>query len=249
MRADRALAALHGAELNFEPQPLEYYTPERGWHADALSQWLPNEPPGDPVPGGAWEIARRLVEDYRMADPAIVRAVWDPSVPLLGRDMLLELRLYRVLSVHAGVRVTRVWDEERVLAGRAARVFGFEYATLPGHVELGGWTMRSTSGSTTARSSSGCIPTPAPRRTARPGPASATASSAVASKSAFTCAAATGSPGSRHGSSGCPTTRHHPRCACRRPTDAVRIWDLDPVCCATSIFWVSTASSTRSGRS
>ena len=104
MRADRALAALHGAELNFEPQPLEYYTPERGWHADALNQWLPNEPPGDPVPGGAWEIARRLVEDYRMADPAIVRAVWDPSVPLLGRDMLLELRLYRVLSVHAGVR-------------------------------------------------------------------------------------------------------------------------------------------------
>ena len=137
MQADRALAALHDAELNFEPRPVEYYTPERGWHADALSQRLPGEPPGDPVLGGAWEIARRLVEDYRMADPAIVRAVWDPTVPLLGRDMLLELRLYRVLSVHAGVRVTRVWDEERVLAGRAARVFGFEYATLPGHVELG----------------------------------------------------------------------------------------------------------------
>jgi len=137
MRADRALAALHGAELKFEPQPLEYYTPERGWHSDALSQRLHGEPSGEPVPGGAWEVARRLVEDYRMADPAIVRAVWDPSVPLLGRDMLLELRLYRVLSVYAGVRVTRVWDEERVLAGRAARVFGFEYATLPGHVELG----------------------------------------------------------------------------------------------------------------
>jgi uncharacterized protein (UPF0548 family) len=137
MQTDRALAALRGAELSFEPRPLEYYTPERGWHADALSQRLPGEPPGDPVPGGAWEVARRLVADYRIADPAIVRAVWDPTVPLLGRDMLLELRLYRVLSVHAGVRVTRVWDEERVLAGRAARVFGFEYATLPGHVELG----------------------------------------------------------------------------------------------------------------
>lgn len=137
MQTDRALAALRDAELNFEPRPLEYYTPERGWHADALSQRLPGEPPGDPVPGGAWEVARRLVEDYRIADPAIVRAVWDPTVPLLGRDMLLELRLYRVLRVHAGVRVTRVWDEERVLAGRAARVFGFEYATLPGHVELG----------------------------------------------------------------------------------------------------------------
>jgi uncharacterized protein (UPF0548 family) len=77
------------------------------------------------------------MEDYRMADPAIVRATWDPHMPLQGRDMLLELRLYRILSVRAGVRVTRVWDEERVLAGRRACVFGFEYATLPGHVEMG----------------------------------------------------------------------------------------------------------------
>lgn len=33
--------------------------------------------------------------------------------------------------------VTRVWDEQRTLEGRGARVFGFEYATLEGHVELG----------------------------------------------------------------------------------------------------------------
>jgi uncharacterized protein (UPF0548 family) len=125
------------SELNFEPQPLERYTPERGWHADGLSQRLPGEAPGEPVPGGAWEIARRLVTEYRMADPAIVRAAWDPAAPLLGREMDLELRLYRLLSVHAGVRVTRVWDEDRLLDGRAARVFGYEYATLRGHVELG----------------------------------------------------------------------------------------------------------------
>jgi uncharacterized protein (UPF0548 family) len=125
------------AELNFEPQPLERYTPERGWHADALSQRLPGESPGSPQPGGSWEIARLLMTDYRMADPAIVRATWSPSSPLLGRDMLLELRLYRLLSVHAGVRVIRVWDEERRTDGRAARVFGYEYATLRGHVEQG----------------------------------------------------------------------------------------------------------------
>jgi uncharacterized protein (UPF0548 family) len=125
------------SELNFEPQPLERYTPERGWHADGLSQRLPGEAPGAPVPGGAWEIARRLVTEYRMADPAIVRAAWDPAAPLLGREMDLELRLYRLLSVHAGVRVTHVWDEDRLLDGRAARVFGYEYATLRGHVELG----------------------------------------------------------------------------------------------------------------
>jgi uncharacterized protein (UPF0548 family) len=103
------------------------------WQADALSQPLPSEPPGDPVAGGPWEVARRLVEDYRMADPAIVRARWDPAVPLLGRTMVLELRAYRVLSVNAPVRVTAVWDEVR----DGARAFGYEYATLPGHVEVG----------------------------------------------------------------------------------------------------------------
>jgi uncharacterized protein (UPF0548 family) len=103
------------------------------WQADALSQPLPSEPPGDPVAGGPWEVARRLVEDYRMADPAIVRARWDRDAPLLGRTMVLELRAYRVLSVNAPVRVTAVWDEVR----DGARAFGYEYATLPGHVEVG----------------------------------------------------------------------------------------------------------------
>jgi uncharacterized protein (UPF0548 family) len=108
-----------------------------GWHADALVQRLPGEPPGDPVAGGPWEVARRLVADYRMADPAIVRATWDRGAPLRDREMLLELRLFRVLRTHALVRVTRVWDEPRELAGRRSRVFGYEYETRPGHVELG----------------------------------------------------------------------------------------------------------------
>src|SRR3954453_15446741 len=113
MRPERALAKLHGLELNFQLQPPERLTPERGWHADALRQQLPGEPPGPPVAGGSWEIARRLTEGYRMADPALVRAVWESDAPLLGRDMLLELRLYRLLSVHAGVRVIHTWDDER----------------------------------------------------------------------------------------------------------------------------------------
>ena len=123
-RSERRLRALRGQGLNFEPRPVEEYTPARGWHADALSQ---------PLPRGSWEVARRLVEAYCMADPALVRATWDHDAPLLGRDMLLKLRLYRVLSVYAGVRVTRVWDETR----DGERVFGFEYGTLTGHVERG----------------------------------------------------------------------------------------------------------------
>jgi uncharacterized protein (UPF0548 family) len=108
-----------------------------GWRADALAQRLPREAPGEPAAGGAWEIARRLVEDYRIADPAIVRAQWDRESPLLGREMVLELRLWRVLRVRAPVHVTSVWDEERSIDGRQVRVFGFEYATLPGHLEEG----------------------------------------------------------------------------------------------------------------
>jgi len=123
-RTERRLRALHEKGLNFEPRPVEEYTPERGWHADALSQ---------PLPRGSWEVACRLVEAYCMADPALVRATWDHDAPLLGRDMLLRLRLYRVLSVYAGVRVTRVWEETR----DGERVFGFEYGTLTGHVERG----------------------------------------------------------------------------------------------------------------
>jgi uncharacterized protein (UPF0548 family) len=137
MRAERALAALRGAPLNFEPRPHEAYTPDRGWHVDALSQRLPGESPGDPEPGGPWEIARRLMEDYRIADPAIVTATWDSQAPLQGRDMLLDLRVYRIAHARVGVRVTRVWDEPRILNGRRARVFGFEYATLRGHAEMG----------------------------------------------------------------------------------------------------------------
>lgn len=133
MDRERALEALRRAPLNLAPQAGDARTPERGWHADALSQPLPGEAPGDPEPGGPWQIARRLLEEYRIADPAIVRATWARGAPLLGREMLLQLRLFRVLHTWAGVRVTRVWDEDR----ESARVFGYEYATLRGHVEVG----------------------------------------------------------------------------------------------------------------
>ena len=104
---------------------------------DALCQPLAGEPPGEPIPDGAWAVARRLVEEYRMADPAIVRARWDRDAALVGRVMVLQLRLWRLLYVRARVRVTRVWDEPRIVDGRRARAFGFEYETLPGHLEIG----------------------------------------------------------------------------------------------------------------
>jgi uncharacterized protein (UPF0548 family) len=133
MRLEQRLARIHALPLNYEAGSV----PGRRWHVDMLCQALPGEPPGEPVPHGPWHVARRLVEQYRMADPALVRATWDPHAPLEGRDMLLELRLYRVLRVHGGVRITRAWDEHRDHDGRPAHVFGYEYATLRGHIEMG----------------------------------------------------------------------------------------------------------------
>ena len=80
MRPEAALARLHALPLNFDEGSVSHHR----WHVDELSQALPGEPPGEPVRGGAWHVARRLVEDYRIADPAIVRASWDPGAAAGG---------------------------------------------------------------------------------------------------------------------------------------------------------------------
>jgi uncharacterized protein (UPF0548 family) len=58
-------------------------------------------------------------------------------VPLEGRDMLLEVRVWGLLRFRLGVRVTRVIDETRDVGGREVRVWGWGYATLQGHLEMG----------------------------------------------------------------------------------------------------------------
>lgn len=95
------------------------------------------EGPGEPTPLGSFEIAARLIRGYEFADPSIVRAFYDPEVPLRGRNMLLELRALGLLRVYAGVRVVDVRDETRQIKGRPVRVFGWSYRTLEGHVEQG----------------------------------------------------------------------------------------------------------------
>lgn len=134
MRAERRLAAMRSRALNYDPTG--EHTPATGWRVDDLCRPLPGEPPGEPVPGGSWEIARRLMWGYEFADPSIVRAAYDPDEPLEGRTMVLELR-FRGLRYHAGVRVARVYDERREHDGRTARVWGWAYRTLEGHLEQG----------------------------------------------------------------------------------------------------------------
>ena len=111
-------------------------TATRGWRVDDYCQPLPGEPTGPPVPHGTWERARQLMRDYEFADPAIVRAIYRRDSPLEGRDMLLEVRFWG-LRFRVGVRVGGVIDETRELDGRRARVWGWSYATLQGHLEMG----------------------------------------------------------------------------------------------------------------
>lgn len=136
-RIQRRLAQLAAAPVNYDPDALDLVNPPDGWHVDDRCQRLSVEPPGEPVPDGSWEVARRLIRGYEFADPSLVRAHYDPDHPLEGRVMLLELRALNLVSVHVGVRVVHVYDEVRERDGRRARVFGWAYRTLEGHVERG----------------------------------------------------------------------------------------------------------------
>jgi uncharacterized protein (UPF0548 family) len=142
-RKRRALAALSHAQFNFDRSRRHDFTPANGWNLDDHRQPLPGEPPGPPVLGGSWEIARRLMRGYEFADPSIVRAFYDPDAQLAGRNMLLELR-FMGLRFLVGTRVTRVYEETRTDAGRKAQVWGWSYATLEGHLEQGemSWEVR-----------------------------------------------------------------------------------------------------------
>jgi uncharacterized protein (UPF0548 family) len=132
----KALAELRGRGINFELSRRGEYTRENGWYADDVRRALPPERPGEPVPGGSWQTARRIGRNYDFADPSIVEGVFDRDEPLEHRTMLLVLH-FHLLRVHVGVRVGDVYDEERELDGHAGHVFGWNYRTLEGHVEKG----------------------------------------------------------------------------------------------------------------
>ncbi len=135
-RAGRRLAELSRRRVNFDPQAGDMATPERGWRIDDMIEALPREPPGPPVERGSWQVARDLMLNYQVADPAVVRASYRRDAPLAGRDMLLQIR-FLGLRFHVGVRIGEVYEKPAELNGRQAQVFGWYYQTLEGHFERG----------------------------------------------------------------------------------------------------------------
>lgn len=128
----RHLDALRGRDVNFTT-PLEEMTPEHGWIIDGCHDVpIGMEAPGPPVENGHFERARQALINYDFSDPSIVVGHFDPEVPFVGRDMLLEMK---VLGFHFlnGCRVESVRDEVH----HDRTIFGFRYDTLQGHIERG----------------------------------------------------------------------------------------------------------------
>jgi uncharacterized protein (UPF0548 family) len=132
-----ALEDLRHRQVNYDPAqaPVDG-RPQGHWHVDSGATLIGQEPPGDPVRGGPWEMACLLVSQYEFADERILRAVYRQDQDLLGRDMLLEGRFYG-LRFYFGVRVTGVFDETRDTGRAQERVWGWCYQTLRGHLEQG----------------------------------------------------------------------------------------------------------------
>jgi uncharacterized protein (UPF0548 family) len=130
------IEALYDRPLNFDPEGRINYTAEHGWRVDDFQVELPPEAPGSPVPGGSWEVARRLLRDYRFADPSIITGIFLPDAPLEQRVMLLRGRAYG-MTFWLGARVGEVIDEQSYAADGERRIWGFTYRTLEGHLERG----------------------------------------------------------------------------------------------------------------
>ena len=130
-RMKRYLGELRTRSVSFTEAP-ENMTSENGWTVDGAEKVLGRETAGPPEPDGLFARARQGVINFDFSDPAIVEGHFDPGRPLVGREMLLEIKClgFRFLS---GARVYGVRDE----VGAAGTVFGFRYDTLEGHIERG----------------------------------------------------------------------------------------------------------------
>jgi uncharacterized protein (UPF0548 family) len=135
-RDARRLAALGRRAVNFDASDIDSLLADPGWRVDDMVEPLPHEGSGPPAERGSWQVAREIMDEYQLADPGVVSAVYDRQAPMPGRDMLLKIR-YAGLSIAVGVRIGDVYEDTVELDGRPAHVFGWSYRTLEGHFEAG----------------------------------------------------------------------------------------------------------------
>jgi hypothetical protein len=134
--SDPQLAALANRSVNFDPTRIDAYMADPDWRVDDMVEPLPREGSGPPAAGGSWQVARRIMDEYQLADPGVVAAAYDKQAPLAGRDMVLTIR-FAGLRFRVGVRIGDVYEETIELDGRPVHLFGWDYRTLDGHFEQG----------------------------------------------------------------------------------------------------------------
>jgi uncharacterized protein (UPF0548 family) len=132
----RAFDDLHGRDVNFAPIGWAEAVADPTWQVDRRHTQLAAESPGPPQPGGPFEVARAALRSYEVADPALVRAVYDAAAPFDGRDMLLVGRFFG-LRFPMGVRVGGVVDGPDEVDDVPVHRFAWYYRTLEGHLERG----------------------------------------------------------------------------------------------------------------
>ena len=107
-------------------------TPAPGWTVEHVQTLLGYELPGPPLPDGLFARASLGVAGYRFADPRITRGLFDPETPLLGRDILVEIRALFVRLL-VGLRVGDVLDQAGQESDAESR-YGIRMDTLAGHI-------------------------------------------------------------------------------------------------------------------
>jgi uncharacterized protein (UPF0548 family) len=135
-RTARRLAALARRRVNFDAAAVDSLLAAGGWRVDDMIEPLPHEASGPPVEGGSWQVARKIMDEYQLADPGVVSAFYDREAPMQGRDMLLKIG-FAGLPIWVGVRIGEVYERTLELDGRQVHVFGWSYRTLEGHFEQG----------------------------------------------------------------------------------------------------------------
>lgn len=115
---------------NFAPD--EEMSPRTGWNLSHSHAIIAREPPGPPLPGGAFERVWRAIQRFHHSDPRIVVAHFHASDPLDGRAMLLELQ---AMGLHylCPVRVAAT----RAESAGSQTLRGLAIDTLEGHIERG----------------------------------------------------------------------------------------------------------------
>jgi uncharacterized protein (UPF0548 family) len=119
------MTALAGLNRNFDV-PEEELTVDHGWHHWYSEAVIAHERPHEHE---CFERASVALANYQFSDPDIVLAHFDPATELLGRRIMLEIKVFG-LHYLCPALVTRVRDED-------GTVFGFRYDTLIGHMERG----------------------------------------------------------------------------------------------------------------